>query len=143
MKIPSENLQPNGARESARLFFVHLAAGAGAVLCGVLYYALGLHFAPCMFHVVTGYYCMTCGATRAVHELLHFRFVNSFLLSPVPILLALFLLSVLVCELVGVLQKRRIRYRWGLLALYIILGVTLLHCLLRNFGFLPPPNALY
>ena len=141
--MKSGKRKADGARESARLLFLHLAAGAGILLCAALYYALDLHFAPCVFHLVTGYYCMTCGATRAVHELLRLRLVNSFLLNPVPILLALFLLTVLGFELAGVIRRRRIRFRWGLLALYIILGVTLAHCLLRNFGVLPPPEAFY
>lgn len=143
MSAPGNRLKTQGARESARLLFVHLGAAAGAALCAVLYYALDLHFAPCVFHLITGRYCMTCGATRAVHELLRFHFVNSFLLNPVPTLLAVFVLTVIGFELAGALRGRRIPFRWGLHALYVIVGVTLLHCLLRNFGLLPPPEALY
>ena len=39
---------------------------------------LNLNF-PCLFHLVTGYYCPGCGGTRAIASLLHGQLFRSFL----------------------------------------------------------------
>ncbi len=59
---------------SRRLFFTILAL-LGIVFMGLLWWfdpaELGLPL--CSFHVLTGWDCPGCGATRATHELLHGR----------------------------------------------------------------------
>ena len=37
---------------------------------------------PCLFHLISGYYCPGCGGTRAVRALLHGQFLHSFLYHP-------------------------------------------------------------
>ena len=54
---------------------------------------LNLNF-PCLFHLVTGYYCPGCGGTRAIASLLHGQLFRSFLYHPV-ILYTAFLFLIL------------------------------------------------
>ena len=37
---------------------------------------------PCLFHLMTGWYCPGCGGTRALAELLKLHIVKSFLYNP-------------------------------------------------------------
>jgi hypothetical protein len=39
-------------------------------------------FPPCVFHELTGLYCPGCGATRAVHHLLHGEIAAAFAMNP-------------------------------------------------------------
>ncbi len=39
-------------------------------------------YVPCPFHLITGFYCPGCGSLRAIHELLHMRFISAFKLNP-------------------------------------------------------------
>lgn len=36
----------------------------------------------CKFHIVTGLYCMGCGATRAFNALMHFKILDAFQYNP-------------------------------------------------------------
>lgn len=141
--LPKENKEKTeGARASARLLLLHLAVCAGLAGAGYGFFALGLHFPICGFYAVTGKYCLTCGATRATHELLALRVWNSLCLNPLPALLALMMLAVLGTELAGVLLRRRIRFLW-LPWFYVLLLLTLGFCLARNVGLIPPPDVFY
>jgi hypothetical protein len=50
---------------------VWLAVSAGAVAAGAVWLGLGLPWLRCPFLAVTGYPCLTCGATRCAIALLH------------------------------------------------------------------------
>src|SRR5690348_8436678 len=41
----------------------------------------------CMFKEITGYPCMTCGATRCIEEFSQFHFWNAFLMNPLIFLM--------------------------------------------------------
>ena len=43
---------------------------------------------PCIFHLVTGYYCPGCGGTRSVIALLHGHFIRSFIYHPIVLYVA-------------------------------------------------------
>ncbi len=45
-----------------------------------------LFYAPCPFHALTGFYCPGCGSLRAIHDILHMRFLSAFKLNPLSIL---------------------------------------------------------
>lgn len=47
----------------------------------------------CKFHIVTGLYCMGCGATRAFNALMHFKILDAFRYNPaIPIGALLFVI---------------------------------------------------
>ena len=43
---------------------------------------------PCLFHLMTGWYCPGCGGTRALGELLKLHIVKSFLYNPMVLYFA-------------------------------------------------------
>lgn len=51
--------------------------GASAV-----WFALGLPWPNCAFHTLTGFPCLTCGATRATVQLLHGHFLSAWNWNP-------------------------------------------------------------
>jgi hypothetical protein len=58
---------------------------------GMLYWfdPAEVHFLPlCTFHALTGLYCPGCGATRAVHHLLHGDLAGAFAMNPLMIVSA-------------------------------------------------------
>jgi hypothetical protein len=70
----------------ARLGFVAAtlaAATAGtAILLAADPNAPGSRFPPCMFHLLTGYWCVSCGLTRALHALVHGDLRRAFAMNP-------------------------------------------------------------
>jgi hypothetical protein len=70
-----------------------IAAGC-VLLAAVIVYRFdpSLHgFYPrCVFHALTGLECPGCGGTRALHQLLHGRFVDAYRLNPMLFLMAPF-----------------------------------------------------
>ena len=44
--------------------------------------AAGNPFPPCMFHALTGYWCIGCGMTRALHALAHGEVLRAFSMNP-------------------------------------------------------------
>ena len=44
--------------------------------------AAGNPFPPCMFHALTGYWCIGCGMTRALHALAHGDVLRAFSMNP-------------------------------------------------------------
>jgi len=69
-----------------------LAGIATAVLAGVVMLwkfdpnAAGNPFLPCMFRLFTGYYCVGCGLTRALHALVHGDVLRAFSMNPLAML---------------------------------------------------------
>lgn len=45
--------------------------------------SFGILWPPCLFHVLTGYYCPGCGGTRAFLSLLHGKLLDSLKYHPV------------------------------------------------------------
>lgn len=73
--------------------WIGLAAAALVAAAGVL---LLLKFDPnaadspfpgCIFRAVTGYYCVGCGLTRALHALVHGDVARAFAMNPLGVLL--------------------------------------------------------
>ena len=42
-------------------------------------------FPPCMFHALTGWYCVVCGMNRALHALAHGDVMRAFSMNPLVI----------------------------------------------------------
>ena len=123
---------------SRTLLFVHLAAGAAALAAALLFFRLGLRFWPCAFYRITGYCCLTCGATRAVGALLSFDVARSLALNPVPLLLGAFWLAVVAFEAAQALGGTNRPFRWLVPCVVAVLGCAVVFCVLRNTGVLPP-----
>jgi len=49
----------------------------------------------CLFRMLTGYDCPSCGGQRALHALLNGEFYNAFILNPFLFLVAPYLLAIL------------------------------------------------
>lgn len=131
-----------GRRKSARLLVIYLAVCVGAVAAAALFRALDFHFWPCGFHLITGYYCLSCGATRAALALLQLDFARSVLLNPLPVMLAAFMAVLLGFETAGIIKNRFYPFRWLPHVVIGMLVVLVAFCLLRNFGLLPRPEYL-
>jgi len=74
-----------------------LAAGASAVVVAVAVFLFffdpqqTLSFAPCPFHLLTGFYCPGCGSLRALHALLHGHVLVALDFNPLMVLALPFL----------------------------------------------------
>ncbi len=68
-----------------------LAASAASVAIWLLWHfdpnASNNRFPPCMFRALTGYYCVGCGLTRALHALVHGDIVRAFAMNPLAMIL--------------------------------------------------------
>ena len=71
-----------------RPHWLMLAAAAPVAAVGVwLLYrynpnVAGNPFPPCLFRLVTGFYCPGCGLTRALHALVHFDPIGAWRMNP-------------------------------------------------------------
>ena len=94
----------------------------------------GLLFPKCPFNEYLGIYCSGCGTQRAIHDLLHFRFVeamsHNFLLLPAFLaIIHHFLVKWKVIK-----GKSLLSYRYAPL---IVLAIVLIFMLLRNLPIAP------
>ena len=90
---------------------------------------------PCLFHVLTGYYCPGCGGTRAVKMLLHGRLFWSIYYHPaVPYGAALYL-GFMASQTVERLAGRRlpIGMRYRDIYVWLMLAILGANFLLKNY----------
>jgi hypothetical protein len=110
-----------------------------ALVAGVrLFQALGLRLWPCAFLYITGYRCLSCGATRAAIAFVQLDFVGSLLFNPLPVLLAMLMAAVLGFDVAGVVKNRKYSLSWVPFAIIGIVFILVAFCLLRNFGGILP-----
>ena len=64
---------------------VWLAVSAAALIGGLVWLGLGLPGLRCPFLAVTGYPCLTCGATRCTIALLHGNFPQAWSWNPLAL----------------------------------------------------------
>lgn len=95
-------------------------------------------FLPCLFRLLTGFTCPGCGATRALHQVLHGHFETAFTLNPLFLLAIPFLLFALIRYSVIVLRGGAPRPN-ALPAPYIyaIFFIILSFWIFRNTPFYP------
>lgn len=82
---------------------------------------------PCLFHLLTGFYCPGCGGTRAVISLLRGEFLTSFICHPLVLYTAVvggwFLISQTIARVSGrrlnIGMKYRDGYVWAALVIVI------------------------
>lgn len=63
-----------------------LVVSLGAFLGFAVWLGAGWPTPRCAFHSLTGFPCLTCGATRAAVQFLHGHFATSFLFNPLAFL---------------------------------------------------------
>ena len=84
-----ERLQKNRKMRIALLLCAGAAACAGAVY---LYFHNPYEYPlPCIFYVLTGFYCPGCGAGRASYSILHGRFADALCYNPLMTVLLPFI----------------------------------------------------
>src|SRR4051812_17837482 len=92
--------------------FVWLAGSVTTTIPGGLWLSLGLPVPRCPFLEITGYPCLTCGATRCSIALLHGNFAIAWLWNPLALVslcgVALFDLYAAIVLLAGLPRLRLI-----------------------------------
>ena len=61
---------------------IWLAVSLGTLALAVFWFALGLPWPICIFHNLTGWPCLTCGATRAAAQFLHGNLLSAWNWNP-------------------------------------------------------------
>jgi hypothetical protein len=95
-------------------------------------------YPPSPFRLLTGLFCPGCGSLRALHHLLHGRFLQALDLNPLMVLLLPYLVYAFVSYISPVIFRRHIPQpyvpsRW----IWWLLGVVCLYWVLRNLPFYP------
>ena len=85
---------------------------------------------PCLFHLLTGYYCPGCGGTRAVRYLLRGEIWKSIQYHPLVIYVAVVFLIESLWLIVNMVKKRPVEYQKRYEAL-VWIGVVII---LVNWG---------
>lgn len=90
-------------------------------------------FPPCIFHLLTGYYCPGCGGTRAIAALLHGKFLLSLYYHPLVLYGAVVYLVFMVTQAIGRVSRRpEIGMKFHLLYVWIALAILFLNCVIKN-----------
>lgn len=113
---------------------------AGVLLAVVLYYAVNPAescFAPkCLFKIITGYDCPSCGIQRAFHAILHGEIKSAIKLNPFLFLLLPYLLAVVYVSIFkNVLSKKLRRYTHHHITILLYLCLYLAWWIFRNTSF--------
>lgn len=111
----------------------------------ILYYYLyqeGIRI-PCLFYVVTGYYCPGCGMGRAVNALFNGQLYQAFQYNVLGLFLLPFILFYLQYQLLcwGFQWEDHITKHISKHITYFLIGVTLVFGVMRNldtFSWLAP-----
>ncbi len=95
-------------------------------------------FPPCPFKKLTGLYCPGCGSLRAVHRILHGRFLAAFRLNPLMVIFSFIMVSIFVgLRLKGKIAERLRRLLSGASIGWIALVVIVIYWFCRNIPFYP------
>ncbi len=127
-------------QKSVRQLAIYLGICLAAVCAAVVFRTFHLHFWTCQFHAVTGFYCLSCGATRAAIALSRLDFIGSLRLNPLPVMLAALMLGLIGFELYNIFTKKKRAFRWFPHTVIVMLAVLLIYAILRNIGLAPIPG---
>lgn len=124
--------------------FGYAAAAAGLAFLWAVDPATSSLYPICPLHAATGLYCAGCGATRALHALLHGEILRALSLNPLLVLAIPFLAPAAANEGMRVLAGREIfRRRLPDAACLAIAAIVIAYGILRNvpgLEFLGPPR---
>lgn len=124
-------------KRAALLLLIYAAGCLALVVAARLLLKNGVH-PNCLIYATTGFYCPSCGATRAVDSLLKLNLWQSFAQNPAPLLIALFMALLMIHELRNLFGDARRPVKWILPYVYAFAAALLISCTLRNVGVLPP-----
>jgi hypothetical protein len=117
------------------LWLLLVLAGAAATAVLFCFDPSTVHFyPPCLFRLLTGFYCPGCGSLRATHALLHGRLGEAFRLNP------LLLISMPVVAGMLVIDPRlKPKYRLSMNPVFpvIVLVVVVAFWIVRNIPLYP------
>ena len=89
-----------------------------ACLAGLIYLFYNIHtlqsqtFRVCIIKNVTDYPCPSCGTTRAVTLLLKGKFIESLVLNPIGIVVAIIMIIFPIWILIDIIFKKETFYFW-------------------------------
>lgn len=89
-------------------------------------------YPPCLVYEFTGFKCAGCGMTRAIHNLLNFKFKTAFEYNPLLFLLIIYVIYYIIIFGLYKLKKIIKTEKLVLIPLYILLFLTILFMILRN-----------
>lgn len=95
------------------------------------------YFLKCPLKTITGYECAGCGVQRALHELLHLRFLEAFKFNPlfvisIPIILIVMVANLSKNETLKQISKRFFESR---IFTFLALIIVFVFSLLKNTDF--------
>ncbi|MBQ7855956.1 MAG: DUF2752 domain-containing protein [Alistipes sp.] len=110
------------------------------IFLGFIYFFIDPSTSPfvpkCIFKVITGYDCPSCGVQRAVHAILHGEFVSALKLNPFIFVLSPYLLALLYTSLSKSALSQRLRfYTHHHVTIYIYLFLYIAWGVIRNTSF--------
>ena len=109
------------------------------LLTGILFiivfykYDIGI---PCIFHLITGFYCPGCGGTRAIKSILHLDFYQAFRYNALVTVLIPFTIIFLIYKYIFNGKRKIPNSIW-----IFLLIIVILFGIIRNiyiFNFLAP-----
>lgn len=123
------------SRKSIIFLSLNLFAAAVVLYVWLFNPAETLGYNVCILNANTGYYCVTCGGTRALYALLHCRFADAMSYNPF-IMIVLLPSSVFmwIQAALYVYAGRSLNLRNNLKIICVILVLGLTFCVLRNIS---------
>lgn len=96
-------------------------------------------YPPCPFYYLTGLYCPGCGSSRAVHNLLHGRFLKALDLNPLMVLSIPFVVYLFIADM-GIHLGKKVIFKRPVFShgvYIIIMCLIIVYWILRNIPFFP------
>lgn len=122
-------------KRTQRVLIICFFLGASGILYATWCQGTGLAV-PCLFHVITKFYCPGCGITRCILHLLHFEWKEAFFCNMAFIILLPFFVYFLFYHIYSYIRYGSVKYTKRLnILIYVCLIFFLLFGILRN---LPP-----
>lgn len=122
-----------------RRLIILLLATIFLIASTILYYFTFSEFKaiPCIFHLITGFYCPGCGITRMIFSLIKFDFYQAFRYNPLIFIFIPFILLVFIDFIIKWLigRKNFLYLKISNKVWMILLVITLLFGVIRNIPF--------